>query len=86
MQWADALLYLIKRVLINSAGAAMAIVAVVCGGVSIYAKSQLWWGVITKWSWDWGWFQGGAIFGIIAVVCALVSVFLFSLKKQKEEV
>jgi hypothetical protein len=85
MEWMDAILYLIKRVLINSAGALLAIVAVVCGGAAIYANSKLWWGVLTEWSWDWGWFQGGAIFGGIAMVCALVSVFLFSLKKQKDK-
>jgi hypothetical protein len=81
MEWVDALLYLIKRIIINLSGALLVLVFLFCGGMAIYANSQLWWGVITEWTWNWEYFKGGAIFGGIAAVCLLLSIFLFSLKK-----
>jgi hypothetical protein len=81
MEWMDALLYLMKRIIINLSGALLVLVFLFCGGFAIYANSLLWWGVITEWTWNWDYFKGGAIFGAISVVCLLLSIFLFSLKK-----
>jgi hypothetical protein len=82
MEWMDALLYLMKRIILNVAWAGFSLITLISGIAAAVSNLVFVWSVVVNNDYDWEWLQIGAVFGGIAVVCLVVSVVLFAIKKQ----